>query len=347
MKPPKPKFEDVIKKVDFLQTGHRGILRQLTRGYYDIQKLRIAVGNRLCANFYVKIGVDPKSKTETAPGWGKEILKYYIVEYTRLADFVSENHRNLKKVLDDYCGVIGSKAEYAMVQTYINFVKQETFLEKQMGDYLDFFPIWTQFLKGIDGVGPLMGCVIISEYDIYKARYVSSMWKYAGLDVFEGEGRSRKAHHLVDVHYIDREGKEKVKKGISFNPFLKTKLLGVLAPGIIKQHGRKPNKYGQIYYDYKERLIRRRDINIMKYSKNLSAFEAEKAARKEWPDGRIHNAAMRYIIKMLIQDLYPIWKEIEGLPAMPPYPEAKLGMDLSHHDNELEYGGGTAARVTV
>ena len=343
MKAPKPKFEDVIKKVDFLQTGHRGILRQLTRGYYDIQKLRIAVGNRLCSNFYIKIGVEPGTKIDSGPGWGKEILEYYLSEYNRLADFISENQRNLKKVLDDYCGVIGSKAEYAMVQTYINFVKQESFLEKQMGDYLDFFPIWTQFLKGIDGVGPLMGCVIISEFDIHKARYVSSMWKYAGLDVVNGEGRSRKEHHLVKIAYIDRDGKPQEKNGITFNPFLKTKLLGVLAPGILQQHGRKPNKYGQTYYDYKERLIRRREVNISRYSKNLSAFEAEKAARKEWPDGRIHAASLRYIIKMLIQDLYPIWKDIEGLPAVLPYPEAKLGMDISHHTNN----GFTEERIAV
>jgi len=346
MKPPKPKFEDIIAKVAFLQSGHRVILRQLTRGYYDIQKLRIAVGNRLCANFYIKIGVDPGTKIDSGPGWGKEILEYYLKEYNRLADFVSENHRNLKKVLDDYCGVISSKAEYAMVQTYISFAKQEAFLEKQMGDYISFFPICTEFLKGIDGVGPLMGGVIISEFDIYKARYVSSMWKYAGLDVFNGEGRCRKEHHLVDIHYTDRDGNPAVKKGLSFNPFLKTKLLGVLAPGFLKQHGRKPNKYGQIYYDYKERLIREREVNISKYSRSMSAFEAEKAARKEWPDGRIHKAAMRYMIKMFIQDLYPVWKKIELLHAEPPYPEAKLGMDISHHSEERSYGG-TAARVTV
>ena len=45
-----------------------------------------------------------------------------------------------------------------------------------------------------------MAGVLISEFDIHRARYPSSMWKYAGLDVArDGRGRSRKAEHLVEV----------------------------------------------------------------------------------------------------------------------------------------------------
>ena len=341
MKTAKPKFEDVIKKVKFLQTGHRSILRQLVRGFYDIQKLRISIGNRLCANFYVKIGVDPGQKLEEADNWGKEILTYYVSEYNKLSDFIAGNTRKLKKVLDDYKGIISSKAEFGMVQTFINFSDQETYLEKQMADYLEYFPIWTTWMKQVCGLGPLMAGVMISEYDIHKARYVSSLWKYAGLDVHEGEGRCRKSHHLVEQSYINRDGKPDTKMGISFNPFLKTKLLGVLGPSLLKQHGRVAKadgiglRYGTIYYDYKNRLIQRREVDIMRHSsqKNITILEAEKDVKKIWPDGRIHNASIRYMVKMLIQDLYPVWKEVEGLNPEPTYQEAKLGMDLSHHLN--------------
>lgn len=335
----KPKFNDLITKVEFLQTGHRSILRQLVRGFYDIQKLRISIGNRLCANFYVKIGVEPGKKVEEADNWGKEILNYYLEEYNKLSDFISENTKKLKKVLDDYKGIISSKAEFGLVQTYANFCQQEIYLEKQMADYLDHFPIWTTWMKQICGLGPLMAAVIISEYDIYKAKYVSSMWKYAGLDVVEGEGRSRKKHHLVKQDYINSDGKPDTKMGITFNPFLKTKLLGVLAPSLLKQHGRVVKadgiglRYGKIYYDYKNRLQQRREVDIMRLSsqKKITILEAEKEIKKIWPDARIHNASMRYMIKMLIQDLYPVWKEVEGLDAEPTYQESKLGMDISHH----------------
>lgn len=328
-------FKEIVEKTEFTTSNHRSILRQLTRGFYDIQKLRIAIGNRLCANFYSKLNIEQKPKgnedDKDPLGWGKNILLYYVDEFMRLADFVSTNHRNLKKVLGEHGGVIGSKAEYALVQSYINFSQQEGFLEKQLADYLENFPIWSDFMKGVSGVGALMGSVIISEYDIYKARYVSSMWAYAGLDVIDGEGRSRKEHHLVDKDYIDRNGDPKTKKGISFNPFLKTKLLGVLAPQFVMQHKRKENKYGHLYYDYKNRLVRRREGLIADNLKTMSLADAEKTAKEIWPDGRIHNASNRYIVKMFIKDLYPVWKELEGLEVMLPYEEKVLGMDTSHH----------------
>lgn len=335
----KPKFKDVIAKVEFLQTGHRSILRQLVRGFYDIQKLRISIGNRLCANFYVKIGVEPGKKKEEAENWGKEIIKHYKDEYKLLSDFLAGNTRKLQKVLDEHKGIISSKAEFAMVQTFINFSEEEKFLEKQMADYLESFPIWTKFMKEIKGLGPLMGGVMISEFDIHKAKYVSSMWKYAGVGVINGEGQCRKANHLVDYEYINREGKLETKKGITFNPFLKTKLLGVLGPNLLKQHGSqlkkdgKGHKYGNVYYNYKNRQIQKREIEIMKLSneENITILEAEEKIKKTLPDARLHNRSMRYMIKILIQDLYPVWKKIEGLPAMPPYAEAKLGMNLSHH----------------
>ena len=336
----KAKFKELIKDidakvVDLAPTTHKSILRQLTRGFYDIQKLRIAIGNRLCANFYSKLGMERPKKDKDkkkSKGWGEEILEYYVSEFTRLADFVSENHRNLKSVLGKHTGIIGSKAEYALVQSYINFLRQEKFLEKQIADYLSHFPIWNEFMKQTDGVGPLMGAVVISEYDIYKADYVTSMWAYAGLDVINGEGRSRKEHHLVPKEYIDADGNVQETMGISFNPFLKTKLLGVLGPQFTMQHKRKPNKYGKIYYDYKQRLINRRNLLITEYSEKMTTAKAKKQAMKEWPDGRIHNAANRYCVKMFIRDLYPEWKGLEGLPIIAPYEERILGMDTSRHD---------------
>ena len=34
------------------------------------------------------------------------------------------------------------------------------------------------------------------------------MWKYAGLDVVNGAGRSRKKDHLVESAYLDKDGVE-------------------------------------------------------------------------------------------------------------------------------------------
>ena len=96
-----------------------------------------------------------------------------------------------------------------------------------------------------------------------------------------------------------------VKKGITFNPFLKTKLTGVLGASFLKQS---PDKcvYRKIYDDYKHRL-------------------EHMDAHKEKSKGHRHNMAIRYMIKMFLIDLYNEWRPLEGLPVAPTYTEAKLG----------------------
>ena len=85
-----------------------------------------------------------------------------------------------------------------------------------------------------------MAGVIISEIDITKSEYPSSIHKYTGLDVAsDGQGRSRKKEHLETT--VHRQGRGITdQEGITFNPFLKTKLVGVLGSSFIKQS---PEKY--------------------------------------------------------------------------------------------------------
>jgi hypothetical protein len=159
-------------------------------------------------------------------------------------------------------------------------------------------------LKDVRGCGPLMAAVIISEIDPHKAKYVSSFWKYAGLDVAEdGNGRSRKKEHLVEVEYVNKDGELSKRQSITFNPFLKTKLVGVLGTSFIRSGG----KYAEIYYDYKNRL------------ENHPVHKDKTKLHK-------HNMAIRYMIKMFLKDLYIAWRKLEGLPVLPDYAEGKLGI---------------------
>jgi len=165
------------------------------------------------------------------------------------------------------------------------------------------FDIYRNFLEDVKGVGPTMAAVIISGFDIHKAEYPSSLWAYAGLDVVKGAGRSRKKEHLVETTYTDAEGKEQTKMGISFNPFLKTKLIGVLGSSFVKTNG----IYRDIYDNYKHRIS------------NMPAH-AEKSK------GHINNMAIRYTVKRFLVDLYYNWRTMEGLPVAAEYSEAKLKM---------------------
>jgi hypothetical protein len=126
---------------------------------------------------------------------------------------------------------------------------------------------------------------------------------YSGLDVApDGRGRSRRKEHLVETEYVDSEGEIKTKKGITFNPFLKTKLIGVLGSSFL----RSKSKYADIYYNYKHRLENHKD-------------------HREKSKGHIHNMAVRYAVKRFLIDLHMKWRELEGLEVSQPYEVAKLG----------------------
>jgi hypothetical protein len=276
----------------------------MVRGGYDMQKLRVSVGNRLVANFKAKLGQNPSESENTLDENGKAIIEDLRARYKKITDGVKIFPRQGSFKGDE---VISSYTELCLLAQYIELEEDEDKHFRRFNSILKEYPIFTQFLADVKGVGPALAGVIISEIDIHKSRYASSLAKYAGLDVAEdGKGRSRKAEHLIKVKYKTRDGEEAERNSITFNPFLKTKLVGVLGPSFLKA---KNEKYAKAYYDYKHRL----ECHPEHQTKT-------KAHR--------HNMAIRYAVKLFLYDLYAKWREIEGLDVHPPYHEAKLGL---HH----------------
>lgn len=100
-------------------------------------------------------------------------------------------------------------------------------------------------------------------------------------------------------------GKDKLVKGkkATFNTWLRTKMCGVLAGSFLKCG----SPYRQFYENMKTRL-------------------ENKAPWKDEPKpGHRHRAAIRYMMKMFLRDLYIAWRTVEGLPVRKPYEEEYLG----------------------
>jgi hypothetical protein len=278
-------------------------LKTIVRGAYDIQKNRIQTGNRLVGNFKAKLGQAPSEKEDTIDKEGQTVLLDLRRSHKLLTEGVAAFPRQATFKGDE---VISNYTELCLVDNYFELEAQEKSHFKRLGHILKDYPIYNNFLHGVTGIGPAMAGVIISEIDITKAEYPSSLHKYAGLDVApDGQGRSRRKEHLEDSEYKDKDGEVQTKKGITFNPFLKTKLVGVLGSSFLKQS---PDKceYRKIYDEYKHRL-------------------EHMDAHKEKSKGHRHNMAIRYMIKMFLVDLYNAWRPLEGLPVAPTYSEAKLG----------------------
>lgn len=278
-------------------------LRAMVRGAYDIQKLRIQTGNRIVANFKAKLGQAPGDDEDTLNAEGKMILNNIRMRYKKITEGVKNFPKLVNFVGDE---LISDYTELCLVAQYEDIHNHEDeHFKKRLKNVLQEYRIYTEFLDGVKGVGPAMAGVIISEIDITKAKYPSSVWAYAGLDVAsDGKGRSRKKEHLVETTYEDSAGDTQIKMGITFNPMLKSKLIGVLASSFLRAGD---SKYSKVYYDYKNRIV------------NAPAH-ADKTKKHQ------HNMAMRYMVKIFLVDLYVAWRTIEGLEVHKPYHEAKLGI---------------------
>jgi hypothetical protein len=181
------------------------------------------------------------------------------------------------------------------------------------------------------GLGPTLAGVLLSEFDVRIADTVSKFWAFAGLapvpawrcrkcnTVVEAEpspsGVTGFWNHgksvipceftektLADGNLVYTSGKAmRPTKGekLPYNSFLRTKIVGVLAPNLLKLG----SPYRKSYDDFKHRW---------------------ESAGKGKSDAHRHQAAMRYMVKTLLADFWEAWRRHAGLPVRPSYAEEKL-----------------------
>ena len=326
----------VIEQSDHDTSIQKEKIRSMVSNIYDIQKMRIQCGNRLVASFMGlseasrnRTAESVKAKKEAEEKEGKDDdkrIKQIMSEYKRITDVIAADTKkkrisnsDIRKAINELnkssekLEFIGEVYDYQMADTYEQLLNIENKAVSALSDEVKKHPMWHEFFEGVRGCGPMMAAICISYFDIYKARHPASFWKYAGLDVVvkeDGttEGRSRR--HTEMQEYVDKDGNIKEKVGITFNPILKTKLIGVLGSSFIKSAKTKDGTmvgYGKIYYDYKNRLNNRVDADKLT------------TAHK-------HNMAIRYAVKQFVRDLWIAWRTYEGLEVGEPYYEvAKLG----------------------
>jgi hypothetical protein len=169
-----------------------------------------------------------------------------------------------------------------LVEVWQDAQSAERKLARALGAELKGIPVYDEFLSKVKGCGPLMSSVILSEYDIEIATTVSKLWAFTGL----------------------APGRDKLVKGqkATFNKWLRTKMVGVLASSFL----RSGSEYRKYYDQMKGRL------------------ENEEGWKEEEKPGHRHRAAIRYMVKMFLKDLYVAWRTLDGLPVREPYAEEYL-----------------------
>lgn len=271
-------------------------VRTLVRSRDQVQDTRIKQGNRLTANFRAKLGIE---EGEEADEKQNKILKELEKDYKRLTDGIAKITARRSYPFE---GVIEDYIELRMVNQYFDLVDMENRLTRDIERALDGVQIWDEFLDDVKGVGPATGGVIVSELNPHKAPYPSSFWKYCGLHVINGEGASRKKEHLEEVEYVNSDGEKDTRKSLGYNPWVKTKLMGVLAPSFLKAK----SEYRDHYDRYRNRIENEEE-------------------HEDKSDGHLHQMSLRYMVKQFLIELHMKWRYLEDLAVTKPYHEAKLG----------------------
>jgi hypothetical protein len=244
---------------------------------------------------------------------------------------------------EDHAAMFASIADAARMQ--------EKAIEKMLHTVLKEFPVYTEFLANVKGVGDIAAGWIIGEYDIHKASNVAKLWQFTGLNNGLVPGKKRVENKDGSFSFVlsgEMVRGDQLTPGhvAPFNKRLRTAMVGVLADGFIKANIRYRNSdeaeyentpdtyrrmkgkqfqvvasaesYGKIYLDHKHRL-----------SQEVSEVQGgSKDAGKRWCDvsnGHRDRAAKRKMIKKFLQDLYDAWRTLEGLPVRKPYQEEYLG----------------------
>jgi hypothetical protein len=277
------------------------------------------------------MGVEPSSKIDTADDACKKVLNTLEKEYKLVSEHMIEKKQTLKKAIKELNGsgelqTLKDEMDYKLVQQYMSLKHNEEETVKVLAKKVHEHPMWNRFFKDVKGCGELMAANCIAYLDIDKARHASSFWKYCGLDVVtviqdDGteETHGRRKGDTAEYDYVAKDGTTKKKKGLTYNPELKCKLVGVLSGCMIKAAGKNPtgHKYVEAYRDYKNRL-------------ENSEVHKDKTA------GHKNAMAIRYMIKQFLRDLWVVWREYEGYELSEPYSVAYLKRN-PHKYNQAHY----------
>ena len=242
-----------------------------------------------------------------------EIVLQYINQHV--------NKKTIEKAIRETNSlVVDNMIVFNIIATYLNTLSSEEGTFKQIEYILDNFPIWSEFMYHVKGIGPLMGGILISKINIIKSESVSALWKFCGLDVAEdGKARSMREEHLVPKSYINSDGEEDMGKFCAYSPWFKSKIGYVMADCLIKQN----KVYKKVYDDYKNRLIN--DPNRVEHKITRKTKAGKEYTVKVNTPGHFNMMARRYMVKMFLQDMWLCWRKLEGLEVKPPYC-AKLGL---------------------
>jgi hypothetical protein len=219
-------------------------------------------------------------------------------------------------------------------------------LEREMTRELRKIPIYTEWLKNVYGVGDsVIAAYLIGEIDIRAAERmggstkVSNIRRFCGLAVFDGrlERRSKGQKNKYNAQLrtrlyqfftgmrkntsrftvCDKHAAVRLKTSDPVFKEFREATLNCKACQKTEFPNGVTTKYLDIWNDYKHRMAHSARVDV-----EANTIDGKKGAKKKIDSTGWHKAA-----DVFIEDLYIVWRALEGLPVWPSYQAAKLGYE--------------------
>jgi hypothetical protein len=192
-------------------------------------------------------------------------------------------------------------------------------LARAMKSVLKEIPIYRLFLKNVFGLksGAVIAAYIVSEIDIRdrpdgRSLKPSMLRRFCGLAVIDGRLERKKA---------GQKNRYNAEMRMRLFQFCSSMWKNAAKVSEDRPYGT-TSKYLEIWKNYKHRMQRSERYDVA--TNMLLEFGKEDKVRKG-ARAVIHATGWHKAADVFIEDLYIVWRAIEGLPVWPDYHAAKLG----------------------
>ena len=301
----------MVKKEEIKEQNVKSELGRMIAGsFYDHQEVRITEFNRVRDIIRRKLEGIPlvgsvEDKKEDEEKFKEKFVDKLIPEY-------------LKKLLKDK--KITSQDNFyiqRILEVQKNAEKYETEYKKLMMEFVESEIIYKEFLEKIKGISAILSANLIKEFGYCEnAPYISSLWKYCGMHVNNGQAPVRKRGEKLEFNAKLRTMVWKISDSFvkQRTPFYRNiydkekkkqvKMLDEFVEGLSKEDSKK-------FKNIKKRQEKRDFVSEINPKAPVSLMNADLRARRKTG-------------KIFLAHYWQACKELTKQEIVEPYVESKL-----------------------
>jgi len=355
--------------------SERRLLRLIVETYYDVQHVRLETNQRIDAYAEEEalatiLGEEEVRKLRQAKDHNKA--------YKKAVRDRKPSKKKLGEVLKAYStldlyAVTSPEAaqQVAFMKAYQQAVddlegdekhkwvnqlaaKQETILMSQASMLVKDYPLWTEWLSKVKGIGPCLAGGILAWIDITKCPHASNLISYCGMAVRTEKYACFKCNVVLDADKVPTI-QERIAQGLPHEPARCPKcgeFLRVFGNSVRPEKGKvlgyNPNAktlcwkigesfvktgggYRKLYDKFRAQIEAKIAANDGFCHKKHTGKDGKLVNGGKCYDAHVYAMSKRATVKIFLGHLYIVWRKLLDLPWSKPY---TFGM-LSHDEASL------------